>query len=444
MSDRSPKSNPEWSHQKRPLSIRAYQAFSHLAGPFARIALRQRLSAGKEDPNRISERRGIAARPRPHGKIFWIHAVSVGESLSILPLINLIEDYRDDFTFLVTTGTVTSAQIMATRLPATAIHQYIPIDHPHYVSAFLDHWRPDAAVFIESELWPNLILAAKESIPFMTLLNARISPRSFKNWSKHKKHIQYIFSAFDALIAQDKVNAGRISFLSGRPVATIGNLKNAAAPLPIDQDKFDVLKKQIDGRHVWLASSTHPGEEYAIVKTHQLLKNIFPDILTIIAPRHAERGAKIQTHARELALKTCLRSTQDPPTNETDIYIADTLGELGLFYQFCDIAFVGGSLDANGGHNPLEAAHLECAILHGPHIFNFDETYEGLHNIDAAVLVTNERDLATSVQRLLNEPNAKSEMIQQAKSMAQTNADKILRDLYDLVVAKLPKEKIKS
>ena len=270
--------------QKPPLSLRAYRAASRAAGPIAQFALKQRLVRGKEDPNRIDERRGLASKERPNSPLVWIHGASVGESLSILPLVERLLEMRPELFFLVTTGTTTSAKLMAERLPDRAFHQFAPVDHPDYVEKFITHWSPDAAIFIESEFWPNLILSARARIPFMALVNGRVSPKSFDAWRRRRDTIRYLLSAFDVLVAQDRKNAERLTLLSGIEAATFGNLKNSAPPLPGAADEIALLKSNIADRPVWLAASTHPGEEETIVNTHRLLKTEFPTLLTRSRP----------------------------------------------------------------------------------------------------------------------------------------------------------------
>ena len=290
-----------------PLGLKIYRKFSGLSGPIAEYALRRRLRDGKEDPARIDERRGIASRQRPDGKLIWIHGASVGESLSVLPLVQKINELRPDLFFIVTTGTITSAKLMDERLPPNAIHQFIPLDHPAFVDSFLNYWRPDATVFIESEFWPNLILKARSVSPYMALVNGRVSPKSFDDWLGKKNTIRYVLSAFDTLIAQDKKNAERLSILADRDVQTFGNLKNAAAPLPANSDKLTSLKKQIDMRATWLAASTHPTEENFIFDAHKNLSQSYPNLLTIIAPRHPTRGKEIKAQAEAAGLNATLQ-----------------------------------------------------------------------------------------------------------------------------------------
>ena len=422
-----------------PLGLKAYRAASRMAGPLARHALKQRLAAGKEDEQRIGERHGESAAPRPDGALIWIHGASVGESLSVLPLVERLREMRPDVSFLVTTGTVTSAKLMADRLPEGAFHQFIPLDHPQFVARFLDHWRPDAAVFVESEFWPNLIMEARARVGFMALVNGRVSPKSFANWSRRRKSIHYLLSAFDFLVAQDRQNAERLSTLSGRECPSYGNLKNAAPPLPAAEAELSRLREAIDGRPVWLAASTHPGEEQHVFEAHDILRQEFPDLLTLLAPRHPERGAELETAAQNFGLSPKLRSNGQSVSASTSIYIADTLGELGLFYRLSSVAFVGGSMIEKGGHNPLEPARLGCAILHGPHIFNFGETYQEMRGGGGAALVRNERELATAVRRLLGDEKTRLAMAGAARIAAEASAEKVLNNVASDILAQLEK-----
>lgn len=423
-----------------PWGLRLYRTASRALGPVAEFALARRLKAGKEDPARIGERRGVPGMARPEGPLFWIHGASVGESLSVLPLVNRLKHLRRDLSFLVTTGTTTSARLMAERLPEGAFHQYIPLDHPRFVEGFLAHWRPQAAIFVESEFWPNLILSARAHAGFMALINGRVSPKSFEEWSKKRETIRYVLSAFDLMLAQDRQNAERLKVLSGRDVATFGNLKNAAPPLPADKEALDGLRASVDGRPIWLAASTHPGEDPAVFAAHKALKISFPDLLTIIAPRHPERGVEVRELAAAAGLNACRRAPGDPITHETDVYIADTLGELGLFYRLSDISFVGGSLTPKGGHNPLEPARLGGAILHGPYTFNFVETYGEMRAGGGAALVRNDRELATAVRRLLSDEKTRLAMASAARRAAEASAERVLNEVSDLVLARFATE----
>ncbi len=419
-----------------PLGLRLYRTMSRVMGPVAEFALARRLKAGKEDPSRINERRGVPGRPRPEGDLIWIHGASVGESLSVLPLVSRLRASRPDLRFLVTTGTTTSAKLMAERLPEGALHQYIPLDHPRFVESFLDHWRPQAAVFVESEFWPNLILTARGRVAYMALINGRVSPKSFEEWTRKPQTIRYVLAAFDLMLAQDRQNADRLRSLSGREVASFGNLKNAAPALPATDQLLAELKTAVGGRPVWLAASTHPGEDDAVFAAHKTLRRSFQDVLTILAPRHPERGAAVRALADEAGLVARQRSLEEKIDDATDIYVADTLGELGLFYRLSDVSFVGGSLTQKGGHNPLEPARLGGAILHGPHIFNFVETYGEMRAGGGAALVRNDRELATAVRRLLSDQKTRLAMASAAQRAAEASAERVLQEVSDLILSR--------
>lgn len=421
--------NVQQSASEEPLGLRLYRAISRAAGPIARLALKARLQTGKEDAERMGERMGRATLMRPAGPLIWIHGASVGESLSVLPLVERLSQKRPDAHFLVTTGTVTSAKLMAERLPNRATHQFIPLDHPAFVDAFLNHWKPDAAFFFESEFWPNLILKARRSVKMLALVNGRISPKSFERWTKRRQSIRYLLSSFDLIMAQDEQNADRLRQLSDREVLAFGNLKNAAAPLPCQAADIDRLRRAIGNRPIWLAASTHPGEEETVFDAHNLLKREFPDVLTLLAPRHPERGGELFDLAKNKGLNAQRRSIDKVPHPETSVYIADTLGELGLFYRLSAVSFVGGGLTNKGGHNPLEPARLGSAVLHGPNIFNFVETYGEMRSAGGAALVRNERELATAVRRLLADEKTRHAMSDVARKAAEVSAERVLNEI---------------
>lgn len=427
------------SSVREPLGLKIYRAASRAADPVANFVLQRRLKSGKEDPERVDERRGVASRERPEGPLVWIHGASVGESLSVIPLVQRLLELHPDLNFLVTTGTVTSAKLMNERLPQRAFHQYIPLDHPDFVNAFLEHWRPDAAIFVESEFWPNLILGARRKVAAMALVNGRISPQSFNDWKRQPNTIRYILSSFDTIIAQDYQNADRLVELSGGKVEMFGNLKNAAPALPAKEEHIAMLRTAIGDRPVWLAASTHPGEETVVLNAHKILQKEFPNLLTIIAPRHPTRGDEAKDIASEMNLRAARRAARDPITDDVDTYIADTLGELGIFYRLCDVAFVGGGVTPKGGHNPLEPARLGVAILHGPHTFNFVETYRSMRDVGGAALVRNDRELATAVRRLLADKKTRETMSNAARTAAEADAERVLSEICTALAPVLQK-----
>ena len=412
-----------------PLSLAAYRLAGRAMRPVADALLTRRLRAGKEDPERIEERRGLPSLPRSAGRLVWLHGASVGESLSILPLIDRLSAQAPDDRFLVTTGTVTSARLMAERLPRGAVHQYAPVDQPAYVARFLDHWRPDAALFVESELWPNLIAQTHAHGAAMALVNGRISPRSFEGWRRRPAAARTLLGAFSVILAQDEANAARLSALSGREAVLAGNLKHAAAPLPADASALHRLSEAVGGRPCWLAASTHAGEEEAVLDAHRQVARDVPGVLTVLAPRHPQRGDEVARLIEAAGLRYARRSAGDLPSPEDEVYLADTLGELGLLYRLADIAFVGGSLSGTGGHNPLEPARLSCAIVTGPDLFNFTEVYEGMRAAGGCALVRNGRDLSASLLRLLRDAQTREEMAGHASRWAEDAARAVLDDV---------------
>jgi 3-deoxy-D-manno-octulosonic-acid transferase len=410
-------------------SLRTYRAAVGVLKPLANYTLVRRLRAGKEDPERIEERRGRAVRPRPEGQIVWIHGASVGESLSILPLIECLEDRYPAAHFVVTTGTVTSARLMSERLPDRAIHQYAPIDQPDFVQSFFDHWRPDVGIFVESELWPIMIGEARSRGIPLALVNGRLSPRSYRGWLRRRGAVRELLSAFEIILAQDEANATRLSDLAEREVVMAGNLKAAAPPLPTDELGLARLVRAVGERPVWLAASTHPGEEERVIDAHRQLVASLPDLLTVIVPRHPDRGNEVEALLTQGDLTVRRRSKGDVPDDDTAVYLADTMGELGIFYRLSDVAFIGGSLTPVGGHNPMEPARLGSAIVTGPHVFNFEDTFLSMRRAGALALVRNERDLAASLLRLLTDARTREEMASHARNWADRGAMQVLDEI---------------
>lgn len=373
-----------------------------LMTPAASGLLAWRRGKGKEDPTRIGERRGHAARARPYGPLVWLHGASIGETLAILPIVERLT--RRGVAVLVTSGTRTSAQLVARRLPPGAIHQYVPLDVPLYVKRFLDHWQPDLALFAESELWPNFVHALdRRGVP-LVLVNARLSERSFQRWMRVPKTAEALLSRFAVCLAQSHADAERLQRLGAPRVTVAGNLKYDSPAPPADPRTVASLQALTAGRPIWLAASTHPGEEEAAIAVHRALARRYPALLTMVAPRHPERGADIAAMAAESGLRPARRSEGLQPDRAVDLYIADTVGEMGLFYRLSPLVFMGGSLVPHGGQNPIEPAKLGVAILHGPHVHNFTEVYSAIDRPGAALLVNDARALAGALVDLLSDP----------------------------------------
>jgi 3-deoxy-D-manno-octulosonic-acid transferase len=375
------------------------------AAPLASILLSYRLKKGKEDAVRLPERRGETAVARPRGPLVWLHGASVGELNAVLPLIERI--HSRDLNVLVTSGTVTSAGLAAKRLPPGVIHQFAPLDVPQFAARFLEHWKPDLALFIESDLWPNMIMAASERSVPLILVNGRLSERSFHRWRMLPRTIGTLLRQFDLCLAQSTDDGARYAGLGAPRIATSGNLKLDVPAPAADQQKLALLQEVIGSRPVIAATSTHPGEETVVIDAHRRLKHSFPGLLTLIAPRHPERGQGIADIAKVSGLNAVLRSRDELPRPSTDIYVADTLGELGLIYRLTRIVFVGGSLVTHGGQNPIEAIKLGAAVLHGPHVSNFAEIYSTLDAAGGAEQVGDSSKLTLRVGGWLKDAAAR-------------------------------------
>ena len=404
-------------------ALAAYRGLTTAALPVISALLAHRAGRGKEDPARLGERRGEASAPRPPGPLAWIHAASVGEAQSILALADRLAALRPDLGLLVTTGTVASAQHLAGRLPARAAHQYIPVDRAAWVHRFLGHWRPDLALWVESELWPNLLTATRaRGIP-MALINGRLSARSHANWRRLGGVPTRLLGCFDLVLAQDAANAERFRSLGAGSVAVTGSLKYDDAPLAADTAVLDALSRQIGDRPRWLAASTHAGEETVAGRVHRAIAPHQPGLLTIVVPRHPPRGDAIAAALRAAGLTVAQRSRGAAVAEATDVYLADTLGELGLCYRLAPVVFVGKSLGNNdGGHNPLEPARLDCAILFGPNMTNFREIAADLTAGGGAQVVDDEAALVTAVTGLLADHERCQRMAAAAVGLAAAKA----------------------
>ena len=400
------------------MSISAYRALTWLSGPLIRRYLDRRLTDGKEDRDRFDERLGQASIPRPEGPLVWIHAASVGESLSMVSLIARLRTERPEITILMTSGTVSSARLLGERLPSDVIHQYIPVDRVPWVRRFLDHWRPDLAFWVESEFWPAVLSEVQARRIPAFLMNARISATSLRGWRRAPWMIRRLLKTFDLCMAQTELDADRLRSLGAQNVACPGNLKFAADPLPADPDMLAALDSSIAGRPRWVAFSTHPGEEEIIADAHLVLARNFPDLLTILIPRHPDRADDIQALLSARGLATSVRSESAPIDKGSAILLADTIGELGLFFRTTDIAFVGGTLVPHGGQNPIEPSRLGCAIVHGPHMDNFLAVEGELAATGASVVARSAEEIAREVGTLLSNSGLRQRRIAAARSVA--------------------------
>ena len=414
--------------KQQPL-FRLYRTATHIASPFASLFLALRRQRGKEDATRLHERLGWASRAREPGPLAWLHGASVGESLALMPLVERLVERG--FQVLVTTGTVSSAHMLAARLPAGAFHHYMPLDLPVCLQRFLDHWQPALVLVAESEIWPNLFFETQQRQIPLILVNARISERSFQRWQKFPNVIGALLGRLDMCLAQSQDDADRLHLLGASYVQVTGNLKYDVAPLPVDGMKLASLSAQIGSRPVWVAASTHAGEEEIVAQVHLALSQHFP-LVTVVVPRHPRRGPHIDQQAKALGVSALLRSQGADIEGQSSFYIADTMGELGLFYRLASLAFLGKSLAAHGGQNPIEPAKLGCAIVHGPFVENFADVYRQLDAAKGALCVETSEELIQVLARMFNDSAHLREMSRRAGEIVGQfggASDQIMRSL---------------
>jgi 3-deoxy-D-manno-octulosonic-acid transferase len=404
--------------------------FSVAMTPLTPLLLARRMRRGKEHRLRLPERRGISVMARPPGQLIWLHGASIGELISVLPLIERIRER--EINVLVTSGTVTSGGLAEQRLPRDVIHQFVPLDVPMFVRRFLDHWQPDLALFAESDLWPNIMIeTARRGVP-MILVNGRLSDNSFRRWRYLPVTIGRLLARLDLCLARTPADAERLSELGATHVVTTGDLKLDVPAPPADGRKLAELNAAIGGRPVIAAASTHAGEETAVIDAHRRLRVNFPSLLTVIVPRHPERGAGVESIARAAGLKTKLRSRRELPDATTDIYVADTVGELGIIYRLSPIVFVGGSLVKRGGQNPIEPAKLGAAILHGPYVWNFTEIYAALDQAHGAETIPDVSKLTAAFGALLAQGETRARVADAARTTVEALSGALDRTLKSL------------
>ncbi|MCW8952135.1 MAG: 3-deoxy-D-manno-octulosonic acid transferase [Rhodospirillales bacterium] len=416
-----------------------YRFLTTIGGwPILRL-LEKRKAQGKEDAERFTERLGQPGVKRPEGPLVWLHGASVGEAISLLVLVERLRHDYPALNLLVTTGTVTSARLLGNRLPPGVIHQYVPVDRPAYAEQFIAHWRPDLVLWAESEFWPNLINGiGRRTIPLI-LINGRISDRSFRRWRLFSGAIGALLSRFVLCLGQTDEDARRLKELGAGDARTAGNLKFAAPPLPAEEGELATLRSILGERPLWLAASTHSGEEAIAGRVHRAVAATQPGVLTVIVPRHPDRAETIAEALRRQDLKVARRSLGETPDETTDIYLADTMGEMGLFFRLAPVVFMGKSLpaedapdSAKGGQNPLEPARLDCAILFGPEMTNFRYIADRLTDANAALMVKDEATLACGVAALLSDESRRKAMAEAASGVVDSEAaalDRIMAEI---------------
>ncbi len=416
------------------LLYRLYCGLTTIASTLVWRTVRRKLQAADVPPQRQQERLGHASLTRPQGRLIWFHAASVGESLSVLSLIKKLGERLPDAEFLITSGTPTSAALIEKRLPARARHQYPPLDTAGPVNRFLDHWTPDAGIFVESEIWPRLIVeSTRRGVP-LALLNARLSEKSVKGWKKRPKTARFLLEKFRLFLTQNEKTANNLIAMGAQAhrVKPGTNLKAMSDPLPVDSTTLDEIRAQIAGRLVWIASSTHDGEEETVLAAHKALLQRWPNLLLLLIPRHPERRGDVATLLRQSNLPAAFRTAGEPITDQTQVYVADTLGETGTWYAISPIVFLGGSLKEIGGHNPFEPAQAGAAVITGPGYFNFAETFAPLVETKGAIEVQTAKDLSDAVETWLADDTA----LTRARAAAQTCVS-TQKDALDAVVETL-------
>src|SRR5262245_58998632 len=396
------------------ISIRAYRAATALARPATPLLLGLRERNGKEDRARRPERLGCPSASRPAGRLAWFHAASVGETMAVLPLISALAAERPALSFLLTTGTVTSAELARQRIGPRTIHAVAPLGGPRCVLRVREHWKPHLAVFAESESWPNSISeSAARGIP-RALINARMTRRSFRRWRCEPGLAQPLFGRFALVLAQNEGLARRFSSLGAPCTMAVGNLKVDAPAPPVDATALERLRPAFAGRPLLMAASTHDGEDQVVAEAHCALAQSLPDLCTIIAPRHPERGGAIAQMLKERGLNVTRRSLGILPDRTSEAYVADTIGELGTLYKLAPVAFIGGSLVNRGGQNPIEAVRQGAVVLTGPHWQNFGDAYDALIRNRGAIVVHSAEDIATAARQLITDQAELGSMRQRA------------------------------
>lgn len=423
-------------------ALALYETVGRLAGPaLGRAVMRRRLARGKEDPARVCERFGQATLPRPNGPLAWMHGASVGESVSLLPLIDGLRAERPDVAILLTTGTRTSAELMARRLPEGVLHQFAPIDAVGPVRAFLSHWRPALLCVVESEIWPVMLTETRRAGAAAVLASARISERAAKGWARAPRSIASLLGRFDRILAQTDAVAGRVVRLGASPdrVSAAGSLKAAAAPLPASAEALDGWGAALADRPRWIAASTHAGEETAAIAAHRAMAATRPGLVTVLAPRHPERCDAVAAEATAAGLRLARTSAGPSSADRAEIVLVDGLGQLGVWFRLCPVVFLGGSVAPIGGHNPLEPALLGAALVLGRHVETIVEACDALYAAGGLAWVAAPEALGGVVSDMLDAPDRAQAMGVAARSAAVAAGDGVLRRHLEALEPLLPR-----
>lgn len=406
--------------------LKIYKILNIILSPLIVLIIIYRIYKKKEDRVRVGERFGFASKARPKGKLLWIHAASIGETISALPFIDACNKELD-YKILLTTGTVTSARIAKKNLPKNVIHQYVPIENYFAIRKFLSHWQPQLAVFIESEFWPCLAHEASKICKVISL-NTRISDSAYKNWHSFRALFKAILSCFTAFMPQSLEDKAKLENLGFKNVKYIGNLKYSVPNLPCDLNELSDFKNQIKNRIVVLFASTHAGEEEIISKVYNKVQDPNKSLLIVIVPRHPIRSNQIYDYLQQNGYESILLSENKPITNTTEFYIIDEIGKLGLFFRIAPITVMGGTFVKVGGHNPIEAARLKSAIIIGPHAYNFKEICNDLKKAHAAIFVKNSDECIKAIKTLWQDKNSYNTYVENASALVRKK-ERILEDV---------------
>lgn len=407
--------------------LATYRVATTLAAPLLFRSVARKLRAADVPAERINERRGYATQPRPDGQLIWFHGASVGETLSVLTLIERLGDKLPQSHFLITSGTATSAELVGKRLPPRSRHQFAPLDSAATLRRFFNHWRPDAGIFVESELWPNTLRMGAARGVAMALLNARLSAKSLEGWEKFPDTSRAVLDCFRLILTQNRETAEGLARI-GADRARLhpgANLKATSAPLPVDQTLLAQMQAATQGREIWIAASTHPGEEETVLAAQQALLAEHENALLWLVPRHPERADEVAALIRQTGLRFARRSQGALPEPGTQVYLADTLGELGTWYALSGMTFLGGSLLPIGGHNPFEPAQQGTAVLTGPHVANFSETFEPMIKRGAAQQISDAPSLQQALSTWMRNPGALERAQIEARDFASQQAARL-------------------
>ena len=406
--------------------LSVYRILINIVYILSPIIIIYRLFKKKEDLTRFKEKFCFFSKKKIKGKLVWIHGASVGEILSIIPIVEKLEKNKEIKQILITSNTLSSSKILSNLKFKKTIHQFFPIDIKYNCNKFLNYWSPSVAMFVDSEIWPNMITEVKKkSIPLI-LLNARITKKSFKRWLKFPDTAKNLFRKFDICFASNEQSKKYLGILGAKKIKNIGNLKFTQTEKN-ETDLNDDLRKKFLSRTLWCASSTHSGEEIFCVHVHKKLKSKHKNLLTIIIPRHAERANEIKNEIEELNLKVHIHSSKNKMPKDTEIYLVDSYGKTKSFFKLCKIVFLGGSLIKHGGQNPLEAAKYGCKILHGPNIWNFKEIYDLLKEFKITGKIKDTNQMKRIIQDLLNKKNNSTHIKTKIKKLG----NKIFKNTFE-------------